>query len=140
MTFKMARRQRVEFADLFRGGPQFLSTLGIYILLGLTVAAGYLLCIVPGIIAMLIWWPCYFLVIDKKSTVMDSFGLAREITANNVGTAFLLWIVSVGISLLGVLACCVGIILAAPLTAMMFSVAYLMMSGQIPLRSDYVKA
>ena len=64
---------------------------------------------------------------------MESFGLAREITANNIGTTFLLWIVSVGISLLGLLACCVGIILAAPLAAMLFSVAYLMMSGQIPV-------
>ncbi|MHB8973043.1 MAG: hypothetical protein ACYC3X_06995 [Pirellulaceae bacterium] len=72
-------------------------------LFGLVVATGYLLCIVPGIIAMLVWWPCYFLVIDRQTTVMESFGLAGEITANNIGTTFLLWIVSVGISLLGLL-------------------------------------
>jgi len=64
---------------------------------------------------------------------MESFGLAHEITTNNWGTTFLLWIVSVGISLLGLLACCVGIVAAAPLAALLFSVAYLMMSGQIPL-------
>ncbi|MHB0960617.1 MAG: hypothetical protein ACYC6N_13145 [Pirellulaceae bacterium] len=133
MTFKMARRQRVEFADLFNGGPLLLPTLGVYILFGLAVGAGALLCIVPGIVVLLLWWPCYFLVIDQKSTVMESFGVAREITANNVGTTVLLWLVSLGIGLLGLLACCVGVIVAGPLTAMLFSVAYLMMSGQIPL-------
>ena len=38
---------------------------------------------------------------------------------------------SIGISIVGCLAVCIGILFAAPLVSMMFAVAYLMMSGQL---------
>jgi uncharacterized membrane protein len=133
MLLKMARRQRVEFADLFSAGPIFLPALGISILFGLAVSFGLVLCIVPGVLVILFWWPSYYLVIDRKASVMESFTVAREITANNIGTSFLMILVSLGIVGLGLLACCVGVIVAAPLSSMVTAVGYLMMSGQLPV-------
>jgi uncharacterized membrane protein len=137
IVFKLARGQRADFADLFGGGDLFLPVLGTNLLFGLATGIGYLLCIIPGIVVLLLWWPCVFLVIDKKATVMESFGLAREVTANNIGTTIVLWLVGVGISLLGLAACCVGILFAGPLVVVMYGVAYLMMAGQIPLNAQY---
>lgn len=61
--------------------------------------------------------------------------MAREVTRNNLATTFLLWLASVGIALLGLLVCFVGIIFAAPLCSMLFAVGYFLMAGQIPATS-----
>ena len=109
MMLKLARNQPTEFGDLFGGGPRFLPALGVSILFGLAVAGGFILLIIPGIIVLLVWWPCYYLVVDSKSTVMDSFGLSREITRGNLATTFLVWLVGIGVTGIGLLACCVGV-------------------------------
>ena len=136
MTMGLARRRRVEFGDLFAGGSRMLPTIGVSILYGLAVAGGTMLCILPGIFVALMWWPTYYLVVDEKSSVMESFTLASEITQGNKGTTFIMWLAGGGIMMLGVMACCIGIIFAAPLVTTITSVAYLMMSGQIPTRPN----
>ncbi len=134
LTLKLARQQPVEFGELFSGGPRFLPVLGVSILFGLAVAGGFIMLIIPGIIVLLMWWPCYYLVVEDKATVTESFGVARSITEYNMGTTFLCWIVGFGISMLGCCACYVGLLFAAPLVNMMMTTAYLMMSGQLPLQ------
>ena len=78
MMLKMARRQRVEFSELFNGGSRFLPTLGVSFLFGLAILGGLFLLIIPAIIFALMWWPVYFLVVDNKSPVMESFGVVRH--------------------------------------------------------------
>ncbi len=136
ITLKLARNQPVEFDELFRGGPVFLSVLGVLILYALAVGFGLLLCIVPGIIIAMLWWPCYYLVLDRKTTVLESFEMARMIMRGNMGTVILVWLLGAGIGLVGFMACCVGLVAAVPLVAIMKTTAYLMMSGQLPLRPD----
>ncbi len=92
------------------------------------------LCIVPGIIVAMIWWPCYYLVVDRKTTMLESFSTAQKVMRGNMGTVILLWLLGAGIGMLGMAMCCVGVIFALPLVAMMKSTAYLMMSDQLPLR------
>jgi phage FluMu protein Com len=133
MMMNMARKKRADFSDIFNGGSRFLPVLGVSLLFGLALLFGFLLLIVPGVIMLLIWWPCYYLVVDDKSEVFESFSVARTITEGNMGTIVLVWLVGLGISLLGCLALCVGLLFAAPLVGMMYVVSYLMMSGQIPL-------
>ncbi len=132
MMLRMARRQPVEFTDLFGAGPVLLPAIGVSLLFVLAVGAGLICLIAPGIIIALIWWPCYTLVVDRRARVLESFGVAREITTNNLGTSALVYLVSGGILGLGFLACCVGAVVAAPLASMLTVVAYLMMSGQLP--------
>ena len=128
---KLARRQRVEFGELFNGGSRFWPVLGASILAGLAFTVGFLLLIVPGILLMLMWWPFYYLIVDGKTGVFDSFTVASQITKGNWGTAFLLALSSFAIMIVGLLALCIGVIFAAPLVTMIWIVAYLMMSGQL---------
>jgi hypothetical protein len=134
ITLKAARRQPVQFADLFQGGPRFLPVLGAGILGMLALSAGFLLCIVPGIILALMFWPFYWIVVDDKAPALESFALARTFTRENMATTFLLWLTSVGFMILGLLALCIGVLFAAALVSVMWSTAYLMMSGQISTR------
>jgi hypothetical protein len=90
-----------------------------------------LLCIIPGIILALMFWPFYYVVVESKAAVTDSFSVASTITQGNRGTTFVLWLASIGMMIVGVLAFCIGILFAAPLVGVMWATAYLMMSGQL---------
>jgi hypothetical protein len=131
IALKLARRQQADFSDLFAGGPRFLPMLGAYILLMLAISTGLLLLIVPGIIIALMWWPVYYLVVDGKAGVIESFSVASHVTKNNWGTALVLYLLSIGIVILGCMALCIGLLFAFPLFSLLFAVAYLMMSGQL---------
>ncbi|MCE9525061.1 MAG: hypothetical protein K8R36_03290 [Planctomycetales bacterium] len=137
IVLKLARRQPAQFTDLFGGGSVFLPVLGGAILMGLGVGFGLLLLIVPGVILALMWWPSYYLLVEKKAGVFESFSLAARISQGNWGNAFLLWLLSIGIMLLGCLAICIGLLFAAPLVALLWGTAYLMMSGQLPQQPSY---
>jgi hypothetical protein len=131
IALKLARGQRAEYAELFNGGSRFWPVLGASILAGIGLVLGLLLLIVPGIILMLVFWPFYYVLVDNKAGVIDSFSLAAKISEGNKGTTFLLWLLSVVIGIVGFLALCVGILFALPLITMIWAVAYLMMSGQL---------
>jgi len=137
INLRLARRQPASFGDLFGGIGLFLPVLGGGIIAGLGLILGTLCLIVPAILMMLAFWPYYYLIVDRKAGVMESFTVASQITQGNWGSSFLLWLMSVGIGLLGCMAFCIGLLFAAPLISMMFAVGYLMMSGQIPSHPLY---
>src|SRR5262245_19772262 len=131
INLKLARRQAASYGDLFGGLhvvlPLFLA--GIIAAFGLIV--GFLMLIIPFILMLLAFWPFYYLIIDEKTGILESFSVAYRITQGNWASTFVLWLMSIGISLLGCLALCAGALLSIPLISMMFAVAYLMMSGQL---------
>ncbi len=131
MILKLIRGQPASVADLFGGGPRFWPVFGASILAGIALGIGFLLCIIPGIILALMFWPFSYVLVDNKAGVTDSFSVASTITQGNRGTTFVLALASLGIGILGWLACGIGIIFAAPLVSVMWATAYLMMSGQL---------
>lgn len=137
IALKLARGQPAEFTDLFGGGPLFLPVVGISLLTGIMYSVGFALLIVPGVILMLMFWPTYYLVADQKTGVLESFSVAQRITEGNWGTAFVLALLIVFVFFAGCAALCIGLLFAAPLITMIGAVAYLMMSGQIPVHYGY---
>ena len=135
IALKLARAQRADFADLFKVGPQFLPVLGVSLIIGIMYMVGAMLCVVPGILVLLMFWPAYYLVADQKAGVIDSLSLAMRITEGNWGTAFILGLLAFVIMLAGCAALCVGMLFAAPLVTLMAVTAYLMMSGQLPVQA-----
>jgi len=137
IALKLARGQGANFADLFGGGPLFLPVLAVSILSGIMYMLGFLALIVPGFILILMFWPTYYLVVDQKAGIIDSFSVAMRVTQGNWGTAFVLGLLSFCIAVLGCLALCIGLLFAAPLITMIWATAYLMMSGQLPVQYGY---
>lgn len=142
LILKLARGQPAGIGDVFGGGSRFLPTLGFSILAGLALVLGFLLLIVPGIIMLLVCWPSYWLVVDGRARVMESFSLAADISRGNRTTTFVLAVLGFGINLLGFVALCIGLLFSVPLVNTMWVVAYLMMSGQLPVgaparKTDY---
>ncbi len=132
LQLALLRGQNASFGMLFGGGDRFLSTLGVSILLSI----GFLACIIPGIIVTLLYWPAYFLVVDQKKRVFESFSLARTITQGNELTSFLAALLAFGICMVGLLCLCVGVFVAQPLAMLLFPCAYLVMSGQLDPKKD----
>lgn len=160
ICLKLARGQRADFADLFSGGSRFLP---IFALMGMingpniflqSVNSAFggqrgsfeiqmvvnlliLLWSLAYIILGIIYWPCYYLVLEERAGVFESFGLAGRITEGNRLHSFLLFLLTIGILILGFLACLVGLLFAAPLTQLLLAVAYLMMSAQLSTNPGY---
>mgnify|MGYP003678161105 CR=1 FL=1 len=134
IALRLLRGQPAQFSDLFSGGPLFLPVLGASLLAGLAMTVGFAACILPGLLLGLFFWPFYWLVVDQKTGVMDSFKVALAIAKVNVGTTVLIWLASMAIILLGLIALVVGLLFAIPLVSLVFATAYLMMAGLLSPR------
>jgi hypothetical protein len=130
LFLKIARGQPAEFGDIFRGGPYVLRAIGSGLLFGLMVGFGFILLIVPGVILALMFWPFMYVLVDTDPPGMQCLSRAMEITRNTWGTIILLWLTAFGLGILGVLACCFGVLFTAPLSMLLFAVVYCRMTGQ----------
>lgn len=131
IVLKVARGQTAKFSELFGGANLFLPVLGASLLFSLALLLGLAAAIAPGFIVILVWWSSFTFVVDRKSGILESFAQAARISRNNWWTTFVMILISVGIFAIGCFVFCIGILPAAPLISMLWSVAYLMMSGQL---------
>ena len=127
---KIARGEPASVADLFGGGALLLPAIGISILYGLAALVGFILLIIPGIIVLLMFSQAIFILIDQQTGVIDSLRLSAQVTKGNKLTLFAIWCVSLGLSILGLLACFVGVFFVSAYLMLLLAVSYLMMTGQ----------
>jgi predicted RNA-binding Zn-ribbon protein involved in translation (DUF1610 family) len=132
LLLRVARGEKAEFVDLFSGGRFFWRFFWGTLLFQIALVLGYLFLIVPGIILSLMFWPVYYVIVDRDTGVIESLRLASEITTGNYMAAFILSLASMGLALLGMAALCVGWIFTIPLAELLFAVAYCGMNGQLP--------
>lgn len=131
IALKLVRGQSATYGDLFDASDKFLPVIGFYFLIFIPLLVGFLLLIIPGILLMLYFWPAFTLIVDRKTGVFESFGVAREIGSKNLMNSFLLGLASFGIVIGGLLLCCVGVFFSAAFLSVLWATAYLVMSGQI---------
>lgn len=131
ICLKLARGQQAEIGDLFGGGSVYLPTLGMSVLVGLVMIVAYSACVIPGIFLTLFVWPFFYFIADRQTNAIESIEAAIAISRPNLLPSFLMMLTSIALAVIGVLALGVGIVFTSSLTAMMYSVAYLMMSSQL---------
>lgn len=136
ICLSILRGQRPSYNQLFSGGDVFWPVLGISILFGIAVNLGFMLLIIPGFLVLLYCWPVYYLVLDKKSRVLDSFNNSLPFTKINVLNSFLMFLIGYVINLLGVIACCVGLLFSSSLVMLFTTACYLAMTGQLQQHSQ----
>lgn len=126
---KVAKGSNPEVGNLFGGGPYYLRMLGNSLLFVLMLYIGLLLCIIPGIIIALMFWPFQYVIVDDTSPHQSALSRAKDLTEGNWGAVILLVLASIAFNLLGLLACGIGLLFTIPLTVLMFAVAYCRMAG-----------
>ncbi len=120
----------MELGELFAGGPYLLRALGASILFLLAMLAGLVLFIVPGIIFVLMFFPYWYLIIDRNAGAIESLELSRQLTAGNKLTVFALGLVLMGLAIAAVIPCGLGLLIYWPFLSLLGPVVYLSLSGQ----------
>lgn len=127
---KIARGQEAAVGDLFGGGKYYLRMIGASLLYTIATLVGVALCIVPGIYLALMLWPYVFILVDEDAPGIECLSRARELTKGNMMASFAMVVNAIGIFLLGMLACLIGLVVAAPMIALLYAVSYLHLTGQ----------
>ncbi len=120
--------ETVDLSTLWHPRP-FWKFLGASILVGLAIGVGFVLLIIPGIIAAIFFMFTTFIVIDKElgpiEAMKESMRIGRGYRWPLLGLIVLLALIVV----LGVIALFVGLLVAMPVTTLAFVHAYRVLSG-----------
>lgn len=127
---KMARGESPGLGDLFSGGRYWPAAIAARFLYYLGMGIGFVLLIVPAAMVAAIFSQYMYLIIDRNEGPIQSLGTSYTVTDGSKLQLVVLYIATIGVSILGALACCVGIFPAMGFMQLMWAVAYLAMTGQ----------
>lgn len=113
----------VSLSALWHPQP-FWTYLGASILLGLAIAVGFLLLIVPGIIFTLMFMFTTFIVIDRELGPVEAMKESRRITHGYKWRLLGFGLVLALVNLLGILALVIGLLVSIPVSSLAFAHAY----------------
>lgn len=110
-----ARRGHVEVATLFDGFKNFGKALGLSIIMGLGIAGGFFLLIIPGIILALGWGMSRYILADNpEMRVIDILEASWDLTNGYKVDLFILWIKFFLLGLLCILTLGIGFLFLSP--------------------------
>lgn len=124
IALKLVRGQPAGLDDLPAGFSRALPLLVGGVLLALVFVIGFALLVIPGIILVLRLWPYQFLIVEARGGLLEPFSIAWEMTSGHWGLPILLWLLSMVALVLGLLACGIGLLLAAPYVVVLWTTAY----------------
>ena len=122
---KAARGEGPRFGDLFGEGRYLVGAFVASLITMLGVAAGTMLLVVPGVILMLGWMFNLIAMVDQDLGPMEAIRESWRITSGEKGGLVLWTLVCAGLMLAGLLACGVGIFVAAPICGIGTTLIYL---------------
>jgi uncharacterized membrane protein len=126
--FKMARLavrgEPIEIGELFSGFQRFLDAFLANLLITIFTIAGSILCIIPGILISIAYLPTYLFMLDEKLAFWDAMEASRKMVMNNPVQWIILWLVLCLFNIVGMLACCAGLILTGPISLLVITLAY----------------
>ena len=105
-----------KFVDIFQEYRIFWRYLGVSILVGLTVAGGLILLIIPGIIWLVRFSFSPIIIIDNKVSPVAAMKESYAITKGSFWKILLFWIVIGLINLLGLIFFGIGLLITVPVS------------------------
>jgi uncharacterized membrane protein len=106
-------------------GMAFLAAL----IVGVLTSIGYFLCFVPGLILGLFVQFTILFVVDRSESAIQGFTSSFSLVGSNFANALLVWLVTLAVTVAGILVCGLGLLVAAPLDALILTYAYRKLSG-----------
>jgi uncharacterized membrane protein len=131
-TLKLLHGEPTTVTDLFAG---FSEAPGALILAGVAIAffvmtfayliaAGFLFCIVPALYFGIAWTFTYPLILEKKLAFMPAMEVSRRVITRNWWRMLVLMLAAGLLSLMGITALFIGIILTLPINLCVLACAY----------------
>ncbi len=116
MFLKRIRGEQATVGDVFAGfGPQFGALFIGQIVAFILVALGLCLCILPGIYLAVCWTFMLPLIMERKLDFWAGMEVSRKVVHKHWWSVFGLVLLAKIITLVGVVACGIGIIVTAPI-------------------------
>ncbi|MBX3216411.1 MAG: hypothetical protein KF850_30515 [Labilithrix sp.] len=155
-AMRALRTNDASFGDFFAAGARFVAFVGMSLLRTVATALASLvfvvavalvaakvvsplvvlpafLFLVPGVIVALGLSIAPFYVIDQNLGAVASLQASWGATRGHKGHLFALMLVEVGVILLGMAACCLGIFAAVPVMLLARAIVYMRLSGTAPI-------
>lgn len=108
--------------------------LGRYIvtslLLGLVVTAGSILCLIPGLIAAVLFVYAPLISLDKGVGPVNALGRSYELARSNLGQTLLTLLLAYGILYAGSMVCYIGMVVTYPMSLLMIAYSYRVLEGE----------
>lgn len=101
------------------------------ILFGLMVWVGLILCIIPGIILFIVFMFYGFVIVENPTTSpIDALKKSQEMTKGRLGELFVFGLAIVGINIVGLLLCGVGLLFTYGISYIAVAYAYRTLRGE----------
>lgn len=120
--------QDVDFSDLWYPRP-FWAYLAAALLVGLMVVVGFILLIIPGLIALSMFAFTKYIVVDKKMGPIEAMKESLRITKGNRLEILFFLLLAVIINVIGMLPLMLGLLVTIPVTVLAFAHAYRMLEA-----------
>lgn len=125
----IARGERVELNDMFKA-DQLVPYLLTSILVGIITGIGFVLCIVPGLVAIVFFQLAGIFVLDQKIGVIDSIKASAHVVGTMTGRFAVFTLLSILVGIAGAIACGVGLLVAVPVITIAQTYVYFRAQGQ----------
>ncbi|OBC02087.1 hypothetical protein A5782_19435 [Mycobacterium sp. 852002-40037_SCH5390672] len=99
------------------------------LIVGVLTSIGFSLCFIPGLILSFFLQFTILFVVDRSESAIKGVTSSFSLVGSNFANALLLWLVLVAVAVVGFLAFVVGLLVAAPLDALILTYAYRKLSG-----------
>jgi uncharacterized membrane protein len=123
-TMKKLMNRPAELADLFKGFNFFVPTLVATLLIMVFTSLGTLLCIIPGLVVAAMYKFTYLFIVDKRMDFWPAMQASHSIVKQDYVGFTLFLLALVGVNILGLLCCAVGLLVSIPVTYAAITVAY----------------
>jgi uncharacterized membrane protein len=129
--------QKPPFATLFDAWDCFWRVVGVGILYGLIVLAGFILFIIPGIVWVVKFSLCYYFVIDKGLGPIQALKASSRATMGVKWQLFGFGLLCGLINLLGMLCLIVGVFATYPTVLIAHTLVYRQLLAQTPELAEF---
>ncbi len=116
IALQLHRGQDAQFTTLFAGFRRFVPLVVVNVIVHTLVGVGLFFVLIPGVFIALAFgqWP--FLIMDRNLGILDSLESSWRMMKGYKGEFLLLWMMLVGINLLGLIPLGMGLVFTVPLT------------------------
>ena len=124
----IANGQPVTIGSFFK--PQRIgSFVALSLMVGIITGIGYVLCVIPGLLASIFLLFSTIVMLDRNLSPIDAIKTSFGIAKNNFVQVFLAWLVALALVIVGALLCGVGLLVALPVVVLFEVYAYRKLTG-----------
>ena len=124
----IANGQQVSVGSFFR--PRNIGQVIIAgLIVGVITTIGFILCIIPGVIASILLVFTVVALLDRNLSPVDAVKTSFDLSKANFGNVFVTWLAMVATAVVGALLCGIGLIVAVPVASLILVYAWRRLSG-----------